>query len=77
MKVSELLEVYIRFKKIELRDSRYGKIVAKNWENAKKYGDVTVTSLNVKIKTDKDNYVAYPYLFAYVSYSDIERMKGQ
>lgn len=75
MRVSELCEAF-NFNQIHLHDGMDGKLVAKNRDSVKKYGDALVLTCYCKLDCGADGSFARPYVYAYISHVDVQNIRN-
>ena len=76
MKVKELVEMF-RFDEIHLHESKEGRIVAKTRATIERYNDADVLQCYCKIQSGKESNWAKSYVYAFVSSTDINRIKEE
>lgn len=74
MKVKELVEMF-RFDEIHLHESKEGKIVAKTRASIERFNEASVLQCYCRIESRKDSNWAKSYIYAFVSSTDIKRIK--
>lgn len=70
MKLKDLLDI-IKYDCVELHNGYDGKLVATSKNSLEKYKDVEVLSAYIKIRTNRDNDFAVPFLYVYGDSLDI------
>lgn len=74
MKVKELVEMF-RFDEIHLHESKEGKIVAKTRASIERLNEASVLQCYCRIESGKGSNWAKSYIYAFVSSTDIKRIK--